>query len=91
MLRGVGWGPWAFLFAALLVGGLLLLLFVGVRALMGGIGRPTRAEPGESQWDEPRPSAPRSEARRILDERYARGELTTAEYRERIETLGEGP
>jgi len=26
--------------------------------------------------------------RQILDERYARGELTTEEYRERVETLG---
>lgn len=26
-------------------------------------------------------------ARRILDERYARGEITTEEYRERLKTL----
>lgn len=30
----------------------------------------------------------RSRAREILDERYARGELTTEEYRERLEQLG---
>ncbi len=29
-----------------------------------------------------------SAARRILDERYARGELDTKEYRERVQTLG---
>jgi putative membrane protein len=29
------------------------------------------------------------EARRILDERYARGDLTTEEYRERIQGLGQ--
>ncbi|WP_253907990.1 SHOCT domain-containing protein [Arthrobacter sp. H20] len=29
-------------------------------------------------------------ARRILDERYAKGELSTEEYRERLEVLGDG-
>lgn len=29
-------------------------------------------------------------ARRILDERYARGELSTAEYHERLKNLGNG-
>jgi putative membrane protein len=29
-----------------------------------------------------------SSARQILDERYARGELDTEEYRERLQTLG---
>lgn len=32
-------------------------------------------------------SPQRDPARRILDERYARGELSTEEYRERLETL----
>lgn len=30
----------------------------------------------------------RSRAREVLDERYARGELTTEEYRDRLEVLG---
>lgn len=30
----------------------------------------------------------RSRAREVLDERYARGELSTEEYRERLEVLG---
>lgn len=33
----------------------------------------------------------RSEARRILDGRYARGELDTAEYAERVRSLEETP
>ena len=33
----------------------------------------------------------RSDARRILDERYARGELTTEQYRDQIAELGERP
>ncbi|WP_334173678.1 SHOCT domain-containing protein [Sinomonas sp.] len=31
----------------------------------------------------------RSEARQVLDERYARGELGTEDYLERVRTLGE--
>jgi len=33
----------------------------------------------------------RSDARRILDERYARGELTTEQYREQVTELGDTP
>ncbi|MBC7762305.1 MAG: SHOCT domain-containing protein, partial [Candidatus Saccharibacteria bacterium] len=32
---------------------------------------------------------PESEARRLLDERYARGELSTEEYQERLRVLGQ--
>jgi putative membrane protein len=32
----------------------------------------------------------RSAARQILDERFARGELTTEEYAERLRALGDG-
>jgi putative membrane protein len=45
---------------------------------------------GGSQTMEPNPSRDGSRpgrARQVLDERYARGELTTEEYRERIEQL----
>jgi uncharacterized membrane protein len=31
-----------------------------------------------------------TDAKRILDERYAKGELTTEEYRERLNNLGLG-
>ena len=31
----------------------------------------------------------RSDARRLLDDRYARGELTTEQYREQVAELGE--
>jgi putative membrane protein len=34
-------------------------------------------------------SQERSRARQVLDERYARGEITTEEYRERLRALGE--
>jgi putative membrane protein len=35
----------------------------------------------------PRPTAPTDRAREILAERYARGEITGEEYRERLDTL----
>jgi putative membrane protein len=38
------------------------------------------------------PAAPRrSDARRILDERFVRGELTPEQYREQVAELGEQP
>ncbi|MCA1783946.1 MAG: SHOCT domain-containing protein [Intrasporangiaceae bacterium] len=78
-----------FIFAALLIGGLALLLLVGVRALLGGISRPAPTlDASHAAASQPPPT--RSEARRLLDERYARGELSTAEYREHVDNLGEG-
>lgn len=79
-----------FLFAALLIGGLVLLILVGIRALLGGVSRPapTFGVP-EDAGGQPPPT--RSEARRLLDERYAHGELSTEEYREHVENLGEEP
>jgi putative membrane protein len=77
-----------FLFAALLIGGLVLLILVGIRALLGGISRPAPAF-GAAGVAARQQAPTRSEARRLLDERYARGELSTEEYREHVENLGE--
>ena len=69
-------------FWLLLVVGLLLLAVVAVRALGGGVTRGGgEARAAGVQM--------RSRARQVLDERYARGELTTEEYRERLQVLGE--
>ena len=82
---GMG-GMWAFwLFGLLLLIGVVLLVVLAVRAAGGGIDRNIDVRP---------PSAgerhrPHSHAREILDERYARGELTTEEYRERLHTIGQ--
>ena len=75
---------WMWLFWLLLVLGLVLLVVVAVRAVGGGGTRPT--------GDRPDAGAPpgRSRAREVLDERYARGEITTEEYRERLAALGDG-
>jgi putative membrane protein len=77
---GLGMG-WMWVFWLLLIVGVVLLVAVAVRAVSGGV---TRVDRGSASM--PR----RSRAREVLDERYARGELTTEQYRERLQALGEG-
>lgn len=75
MGTGIGW---MWLFGVLLVLGVVTLVLVATRAFTGGIsGGRGAAERAPSR------------ARAVLDERYARGELTTEEYRERLRILGE--
>lgn len=76
-MMGYGAGGWMWLFWLLILIGIVVLVVVVTRSMAGGI---TRATP---------PASGRSRAREVLDERYARGELTTEEYRERLQTLGE--
>lgn len=66
------------IFWVLLIVGLVLLIILLVRLLTGGVESRGRRSPG------------RSEARNILAERLARGELTPDEYRERLRALDEG-
>lgn len=76
-----GMAGWAWVFGALMILGLGLLTVVLVRALTTGIER--RAHPEDV--------APHSvSARDILAERYARGEIDTAEFQERLRRLREG-
>lgn len=65
----MGWAGagWSWLFFALLVIGVAVLVVVLVRVL------------SRQQRD----AGPRSRAREILDERYARGEIDATEYDER--------
>lgn len=74
---------WMWLFGLLVLLGVVLLVVLAVRAIGGGITRRTGSRDAAA-----RPPA-RSRAREVLDERYARGELTSDEYRERLQTLGE--
>lgn len=82
MDSGFGMG-WMWIFWLLLIAGLVVLVVVVARALGGGgVGRPTDqrdagARPGHTR------------ARQLLDERYARGDITTDEYRERLSELGD--
>jgi putative membrane protein len=82
MDSGFGMG-WMWVFWLLLVLGVVLLVVVAVRAIGGGVTRPT----GDRRGAGARPG--RSRARELLDERYARGEITTEEYRERLSALEE--
>ena len=70
-----GWGGgWMWLWGT-------LMMFSWVAIIAAAIWLVTRTRD--------RTGSPRStQAREILDERYARGELTTDEYRERLDHLG---
>lgn len=81
-LGGFGMG-WMWLFGLLTMVALGLLALVIVWAITSGAKRNT-LEGGASA------AAGGATARRILDERYAKGELTTEEYRERLAVLREG-
>lgn len=72
---------WMWLFWLLLIVGVVVLLVLAVRVFGGGL---TDRAGGAA------PSHGPSRAQEILDERYARGELTTEEYRERLRVLREG-
>ena len=84
MMYGNGGMGWMWLFWLLLVLGVVLLVVVVVRALGGGVAGPRTDQRGAGA------QPGRSRARELLDERYARGEITTEEYRERLSGLGEG-
>lgn len=79
-----GIGMW--LFGLLTLAGLVLLVVVAVRAFGGGISRPSSTPGGLPGATGAAPSG-RGRAREILDERYARGEISTDEYRERLQAL----
>jgi putative membrane protein len=75
----MGWG-WV-------IGGVVLLLVIAaVVTVVLATTRPPHARypAGTGQ------ATPGATARQIIDERYAKGELTTDEYKERIATLGSG-
>lgn len=77
------WGLW--LFGLLLLVGIGVLIFFVVRA-GGGFSRGARSGTNtDAGAQPPRRDSPRD----VLDHRYARGELQTEEYRERLQTLGE--
>ena len=85
-MMGIGHGSgWGWLFGALLLVGLVLLTVVVVRLVAGGM-RPGDAS-GRRVAD---PADDRRSARRLLDERYARGEISTEEYQERRRVLDGG-
>ncbi|WEO77098.1 SHOCT domain-containing protein [Cryobacterium sp. SO2] len=75
MMWGYGMNPgWLWLYGLLSLAAVVVLIVWAVRVFRGG---------------EDQAGPRRSDARRILDERYARGELTTEQYREQVTELGE--
>ena len=84
---GMGWG---LLFWLLLIVGLVVLVFVLVKALTGGPGGGSGGGTRQGGTAPPPTGAGPSRSREILEERYARGEISTEEYRERLRTLEEG-
>lgn len=80
---GHGWGHmgdwgWMWLWGAVAMTFWIVLLGGVVWLLVRGRGEPARGEPGRDAH---------GRAREILAERYARGELETQEYHERLEGL----
>lgn len=69
---------------------------LGHPGVLGQPGHPgVAAHPGQPGPGQPGPGpgfpAGKSQARLILDERFARGELTVEQYRDHVKELGEGP
>lgn len=83
---GMGWGwmGWGWIFGVLIMVGVVVLIVLAVRALGGGVSSRPPA-PGPTGVAPPDPGR----AREVLDERYARGELSTEEYQERLRVLGD--
>lgn len=79
---GMDMGWWMWLWGLLLLVGIALLVIVAVRLFAGGR---SHGDP----YGPPGPSGSRSGAHQILDERFARGELTAEQYREKLKVLGE--
>ena len=86
-MMGNGFGGGGMVFGFLLMLGLLVLIGLGIWALITWL---RRAQSGPAGPADGRSSgAARSQAREVLDERYARGELSTEEYHEKLKALGE--
>ncbi|AOT03130.1 SHOCT domain-containing protein [Arthrobacter sp. U41] len=89
---GDGFG-WMWLWGLLLLIGIGVLVLLTVRLFAGGRGGPAQSGPygpppyGQQGYT----PGGKSQARRILDERFARGELTADQYRENLKVLGEEP
>jgi len=81
MMWGYGYEGWGWMW---LVGG---LVFVGIVVLVVVLARNSAASTRAGFTAKAAASTPQQ----ILADRYARGELTTEEYRERLETLDGKP
>jgi putative membrane protein len=86
MWDGYGMTGWGWGFGLLIAVGVVILVVVLILTLSKPRSVPSQAPPtGHAPPTEPGGA---TSPKQILDERYARGELTTEEYRERLTALG---
>ena len=85
MMNGGGMGGMGlmWIFGLLTLVGVIVLVVVLVKAFTGRSSNPGGPATGRGSGVGP------GRGREILEERYARGELSTEEYRERLRTLEE--
>lgn len=89
MMWGYGGNAgWMWLFGLLLLVGIALLVLVAVRVFSSGNGSGGRP-PGYGEAPGAGGPLGRTRARDILDERFAKGELTAEQYREQLRVLDE--
>lgn len=79
---------WIWVFGALLLVGLVLLVVLAVRVFSGG-GHADRGGPPGYGTPGYGGTPGRTRARDILEERFAKGELTAEQYREQLRVLDE--
>ena len=77
-------GLWMWVFGGLMMIGVVVLIGLAVWAVVTATTRGT----GARTAPESSPTGGRARTRQVLDERYARGEMTSEEYTERLHTLG---
>lgn len=80
----MNWVMW--LFGSLMTAGVVVIIIVAVLAITGRSGAQTSKLDGHAN---PSAQGTRSRARLILDERFARGELSADQYSEHLRILGE--
>ncbi|MGW9827946.1 putative membrane protein [Brevibacterium pityocampae] len=83
MMNGGGMGGMGLMwvFGLLMLAGVIVLVVVLVKTLSGRSSNTGAPDHGRA------PGADPGRGREILQERYARGELSAEEYRERLQTL----
>lgn len=87
MNGGMGGMGWMWIFWLLLIVGTIVVVVVLVKAFKG---HTSGSAPSRDRASAPSPGTGSLRARQILEERFARGEISTEEYRERRRALEEG-
>jgi putative membrane protein len=89
MMMGYGYdggSGWMWGFGGLMMLGALVLIGLGMWAI-AATNRTHHLSAGAGTWGSGTPDG-RDQTRQVLDERYARGEMTTDDYTDRLHTRG---